>query len=413
MDSIHIHETNERKREGETMKKVLFILLVAALAVGMLAGCAQSNPPAGEDVEESAALEPPASADPEEESGGIYDGIEPLVSPIELNIGYLTGGHHGAVCYMIERLGGYEQVGITPNYQIFGNGPIMVEATDSWDCGTTGLGGTLTGVISRGHYVIGAAARDFNSLRIFARNDSDIVTAGKTLAEYPNVYGTAETWKDTEVFVPVGSVLHFVLSTGIDKFGLGDTDIKMTHMDVTSINTALRAGQGEVGALWGSFAYASDMADDFTMALSAEDLDMEIQTVMVANPASYEDPVKYEAIKKWMELYFATVDWIYASQENFDQAAQMFTEINTDFGIKCTLEENVVVMDNNGYYTLEENYELFNTRTDDDAMLLVEKINYDPLVFFVGQGNYKPEDEQTFLGGYFKADIINELYGAQ
>lgn len=342
----------------------------------------------------------------------IYGDITPLESSTDLSIGYLSGSHHGVISWMIDRLGGFEKANINAEIQVFGNGPVMVEAlaSDSWDCGTYGIGGTLTGIISQGTYVIGAAARDYDSLRIFARSDSDIVQAGQTLTDVPGLYGTAETWKGKEIFITTGSTLHYVLATGLEKFGLTDSDVKMTHMEVANVNTALRANQGEVGALWGSFAYAQDIYDDFTVVMSANDLGIELPTVMVANPRSYEDPEKYAAIKKWMELYFATAEWIYANDDNFQQAAEMFTEINEEVGVTSTLEENITVLKNNHHYTLEENYEYYNNKSDDGKMLVIEKMNYDPLMFFIEKGNYQPEDEATFLNGYFKGDIINELY---
>ena len=241
------------------------------------------------------------------------------------------------------------------------------------------------------------------------KNDSDIVAAGKNLEEYPNVYGTADTWKGKEILVPTGSTLHYVLSTGLDKFGLSDTDVAMTHMEVTGINTALRADKGEVGALWGSFAYADEMNQDYTVVMSANDLDIELPTVMCANPRSYEDPKKYEAIKKWMELYFATVDWIYSSDENFAQAAQMFTDINEAAGATGTLEENTIVLENNRHYTLEENQAMFNENAEGTSMLQIEQMHYDPLLFYIGSGSYNEGDQDKLLGGYFKADMINEL----
>lgn len=398
----------------KNLKKWSGLILIMSLVLGMLAACGTEpeETPSGQEPVEPVTESSNASDDGQETTaGGIYDGIEPLETPTELNFGYLTGSHHGMVLYMIEKFGGYEQVGIQANIETFGNGPVMVEAmaSDSWDCGTIGLGGVLTGVISQEMLIIGAAARDYDSLKIFAENDSDVVTAGKTLTDYPNIYGTAETWKGKEILLPTGSTLHYVLSTGLSQFGLSDTDVSMTHMDVPSVNTALRAKKGEIGALWGSFAYAEEMNSNYTVAMSANDLGIELPTVMCANPRSYNDPPKYQAIKKWMELYFATVDWIYSSDENFGKAVEMFTEINEAAGATGTLEENRTVLENNNHYTLEENVKLFNEKSQDGSMLLIEEIHNSPLLFYIKNGSYKEGDDAKLLGGYFKADIINEL----
>jgi len=397
----------------KNLKSVLCLVLITTILIGILSACGTTKQPT--PSESAAPSDSPASTGTGSSSitDEIYGGIEPLANPINLNFGYLTGSHHGMVIYMIERLGGFEKVGITPNIEVFGNGPVMVEAmaSDSWDVGTIGLGGVLTGVISQEMLVIGAAARDFDSLRILARNDSDIVKAGKTLSDYPNVYGTKEVWKGKEILLPTGSSLHYILSTGLSKFGLSDSDVAMTHMDVPGVNTALRAGKGEIGAMWGSFVYAEDIADNFTVVMSANDLGIELPTVMVANPRSYKDPAKYEAIKKWMELYFATVDWIYSSEENFEYTVELFTDINEAAGATGTVEENRIVLKNNQHYNLDDNYRLFNEK--ENNMLLIEAMHYNPLQFYIKNGSYAQGDDQKLLGGYFKADIINELYSAK
>ena len=390
-------------------KRILCLLLSLIMVLGTMTACSKESNNNKSDDKGTTQKEGTTDT-----TSGIYDNIEPLAKSTDLNFGYLTGSHHGMIIYMIDKLGGFEKAGINANIEAFGNGPVMVEAmaSDSWDCGTLGLGGVLTGVISQGMYVIGSAARDYDSLKIFAKNDSDIIKAGKTLTDYPNVYGTKETWKGQEVLVTTGSTLHYVLSTGLNKFGLTDKDVAMTHMDVPGVNTALRANKGEIGALWGSFAYSEDLNKDYTVAMCANDLGIELPTVMVANPKSYDDPEKYEAIKKWMELYFATVDWIYSSDENFEKAVEMFTDINEEAGATGTLEENRTVLENNKHYNLEENVKMFE-KTEDGKMLQIEKMHYDPLEFYIENGSYKAGDDDKLLGGYFKADIINELAKAK
>lgn len=389
------------------LQKCFCLLLSLLLVLGTLTACSQS----AEKTDNNGVAGNSGKEETKKEEAGIYDGIEPLETETVLNFGYLTGSHHGMIIYMIDKMGGYEKAGIRANIETFGNGPVMVEAmaSDSWDCGTIGLGGVLTGVISQDMVVIGAAARDYDSLRIFAKNDSDIVSAGNTLKDYPDIYGTADTWKGKEILIPTGSTLHYVLSTGLSKFGLSDTDVAMTHMDVPGINTALRANKGEIGALWGSFTYADEMKENYTVVMSANDLGIELPTVMCANPRSYEDPAKYKAIKKWMELYFATVDWIYSSEEHFDKAVEMFTEINEEAGATGTLEENRTVLENNRHYSLSDNVKLFNEKTEDGSMLLIEAMHNDPLLFYIKNGSYQKGDDTKLLGGYFKADIINEI----
>lgn len=372
------------------MKKMLSLLLSLLMILSMI-------PAAVAEVDTSA----------------VYAGIEPLETPMKLNLGYLSGSHHGMVSFLIDRLGGYDKVGLDVEIQTFGNGPVMVEAmaSNAWDAGTIGLGGTLTGVISQGMYIIGAAARDVDSLRVLARNDSDLVADGVTVPE-KNVYGTKEHWMGKEVLIPNGTTLHYTLSTGLETLGLTDKDVSIIHMDVPNVNTALRAKKGEVGAMWGSFVYADDINEDFTVVINATDLGIDLPTVMCANPTSYNDPEKYKAIKKWMELYFATVDFIQASDENFEWTCEQFTEINEEQGVISTVEENRNVLAYSSHYTLEENYSYFNEKVE-AGHLRIEDMHVKPLQFYINLGSYAPESQEALLGGYFLGNLINEIHDAK
>ncbi len=340
-----------------------------------------------------------------------FSQVEPLDEEVALNIGLLAGGTHGFQEYLIGKLGGWEKANINPNIIAFGNGPIMVEsvASDAWDCGVYGLGGTLSGTLGHDVLNLGAASKDYHALMVFTKPDSDIVQAGNNFEEHPELYGTAETWKGKEVFIPVGTTLHYAFSKGLSIMGLSENDVKMTHMDVTNVNTALRAGKAEVGGVWGNFCYG-DLNDKFVPVIKAEDVGVRLVTVFAANPNSYEDEKKKEAIKKWMELYFDANKWLYANEENFNQAVEWYLEWNEENGVKSTAEEIVAYLTYNGTYTLEENYEMFKTPSEDGKMNQVEEYNYLPLVFFIENGNYKPEDAEKLIDGYFIDDIVNELY---
>ena len=51
----------------------------------------------------------------------------------------------------------------------------MVEAVNSWDVGTYGIGGTLAGAVGKDIKIIAAGCRDIGSLRFYAQKDDPIV----------------------------------------------------------------------------------------------------------------------------------------------------------------------------------------------------------------------------------------------
>ena len=337
-----------------------------------------------------------------------FANIEPLEEAVALNIGALSSSTHGFTNYLIQKLGGYELANIDANVKIFGNGPIMVEAMVSGDCdaGPYGLGGTLAGTIGQGFINLGAASRDYHALQFFSPNDSDIVKSGKGET---GIYGTAEDWKGQEIFVPVGTTLHYSLSKGLEKIGLTPDDVKLTHMEVPNINTALRAGKCEVGGVWTNYPYG-DLTEKSTAVMKAEDTDVILVTSFATTPAAMSDPNKQLAMEKWMELYFAAVDWMYASDENLTQCVDWFIEWNDENGIASVREEIEAHCKYQRCYTLEENIEMFGTQSELGDYSLMVEYNVEPLRFFVDQGNYKPEDIDTFLQPeYFNTTFIDRL----
>ena len=380
------------------------------MVTSMFAACSKTAAPA--PAAPAAPATPAAPAQPAAPDSGPFAGVTPLATPTNLSIGILSGSNHGFMTYLIDKLGGYKQVGITPKFTLFGNGPVLIEAMSSWDFGASGIGGTLAGTIGYGMYVIGETMHDNGTLQFFAPNDSPIVKAGQTISDTPGLYGTAETWKGAEIYLPRGTTLEYALVKGLQKFGLTEADVKLTQMDVSNVNTALMAGKCPVGGLFNNLPYAPDLNKLAKPVMKATDLGVNLQACLFANPTAYNDPVKFEAIKKTVELYYKGIDWIYASDANMNQACQWFLEWNQANGVKSTLYDCTQDLKDPGnkYFTLKENYDMYTQKSADGKMTLAEQANYEPLMFFINAGKYKTTDADKFLGGYFKSEIIESIY---
>ncbi|ONI46552.1 hypothetical protein AN640_03130 [Candidatus Epulonipiscium fishelsonii] len=279
----------------------------------------------------------------------------------------------------------------------------MVEAMASGDCDAGG--GILAGTIGQDIVNIGASSRDYHSLQFFAPNDSPIVVAGQVTPSAPELYGTAEVWKGQEVFVLVGTNLHYVLSKGLEYLGLTTDNIKLTHME--NINTALRAGKCDVGSLWTNYPYGS-INENNTAVMKADDVGIILVTGLATSQQVIDE--KPEALQKWMELYFAAVDWTYAIEENLNQAIDWYIEWNEQNGIPSEKEEIVAHLTYSSSYTLEENIEMFNTLSENGDYNKFIEYNIEPLKFYIEQGNYKPNDLDKFLNSaYLNTTFLDNL----
>ena len=402
------------------MKKLVYILLVLVLLVPIIAGCTPEKPAAEEPAAEEAAAEEPAAEEPAERNLAqeIFGDVEPLETPAHLTFGILSDSQHGFPQWFFDAIGGYAMVGITADFAMFGNGPVMVEAVpaNGWDAGTYGLGGTLAGKIGHNVVSLGAATYD-NAIFIFGAKDSDVVKAGTIVDGYPTLYGSAETWKGKDVFLPTGTTAQYVLAKGLEKFGLTTEDVTLTHMDVPSVNTALLAGQGDFGALWSNFVFKKDILENYIPVMRAKDVDAAMITTYNANPNSWADPVKKAAIIKWVEMYTRFADWIYDDngnliEENVRPTLEYYIEWNESNGIKSDYDELRQMIDLTNWVSIEEQYELFNKKVDTEFGVIdgISSIDYEVLKFFIADGKYPPEAAETFVQRPHNPEAIFEIY---
>ncbi len=380
------------------MKKTLSILLVMIIAATMVfAGGSSETTSKATTVSESEAA--------------VFADVKPLAEKTHLVISTHAGTHHGFLIYLIQQFGGYEKANIDAEIITFSNGPVQMEAlsSNSWDCGTTGIGGVLNGVLRNGCLVLGPAAWDNASINIFAKNGTDIAQTGATTEH--GVYGTAEQWTGREVIVTKGTTLHYTLGLGLADLGLTLDDVKITNMDVASANTALLARKIDIGGVWGSYSYNEELRKNYTKVMDANALESNICVTLVANPNSYADPKKREAIAKFIELYYKAVDWVYADNgANLDKAAEYYTNISEQSGVTSTKEANLNILTHDTLFNLEDAYHMFNDVTSNGTFPIYEG-HRGPLQFYVEKiGSYTPEDLAKFTDNYFVGDIVNNLY---
>jgi hypothetical protein len=176
-------------------------------------------------------------------------------------------------------------------------------------------------------------------------------------------------------------------------------------MDVTSANTAFKAGQGNVASVWGNLIFTEDK-NIFTVVTGGLEIDIGSVSNIVCNPRSI-NALKRDAIIKWLEVYEMAASWII---NNMEEATQMFVEHSEHEGIISNFNETLTLMKYNKFFTLKDNYDFFNQQVQNGRMNKQEELIYNSLDFFVSQGSYQPESLDKLISGYFDGSYINDLY---
>ena len=365
------------------MKKVTSLLLAAVMVLSLAACSAgQTNSPPPSDDAAS------GGGDGKVQVNGMLWAVEPLPEKTKITVSYLANSTAETATYIADEKGWLEACNLEVEMVYFAGGPAQMEAINSWDCGTTGIGGMITGILNYDLKTLGVVAQDRGLFQaFFARKDSDIVAAGTGHADVEGLYGTAETWKGKEIITAVGTANQYTLYNTLKAFGLSLSDVKVINMDIATIPVAFLAGQGDVGGVQGmQISDESLQSDDYVIVSSDQMLECGLSINYVANPASWGS--KQAAIEKWLELAVMAGSW---ANENQQETAEMMVDMFEIDGYETTIDYNLTMITENPFTSLDLNYQYFSEKTEDGSALQAEGQLYDAMVGYVEMGNYTQE----------------------
>ena len=301
------------------MKKALALMFVVMLTLGMLTACTTSTPAVtGADASTQAEPSTPAET--------------VSATPSSIRCAYLTTAIP-VPCFYAEEQGWYKDLGVELNISTFASGPAANESVGSGeiDIATLGAMPAILGGIAYNYKVIGWLEDDDFALQMYARNDSDVVTAGKgNIAGHEEIYGTAESWKGKNIIVTSATSAHYAVCSILAAIGLDESDVNLIDMDGASGAAAFLAGEGDMYAAWDPQynAFSSD-PDHYTRIGTCADSGNSFICVLAATEEyctnnhdeivkflegmvracdtfSKDDQTYYDAMYRWQRTYTET-----------------------------------------------------------------------------------------------------------
>lgn len=224
--------------------------------------------------------------------------------------------------YYADAQGYFEELGLDVSIEYFANGPAINEAIASGDIDIAGIGEmpSVTGAITNKSKIVGWMTDDEASIQCYARNNSDIVKEGKGhLKNYPEIYGTAETWKGKEVICAKGTSSHYGLLATLEALGLTESDIKLTNMEGTAGAAAFASGTGDVffgfDPQWAEFYQNSDK---YTQISNCENAGKGLYNMLVASEDFYNN--HGDAITKFIQAVLKAEEEFRADEDTYYSA---------------------------------------------------------------------------------------------
>lgn len=325
-----------KKKNLKNVRRSITALTMAAAVAASLVGCSNSkgtgNTAQGTDKE---------SADTSASGKGgktEYDVLRVGLLPLSVGV---------PVQYAADQ-GWFEEEGLNVSLEYFATGAPVNEAVaaEELDIACSGFASIYS--LANADCVWLADVNTTGGMGLYARSDSDVVSAGKNLPELSNVYGSAETVKGKKILEPLGTAVQYMTECYAQKFGLSPSDVEQVNMEYASAFQAFQTGEGDLAAMNPPYSYQMEdlgyteictfeeatgvnMCDgSFARAevveKRSEEVSKFVKCLVRAMDALQDDNVRYEYTKK-----FYTDNGQDFTDENMKREMEDRKYVGTDF----------------------------------------------------------------------------------
>lgn len=213
--------------------KVLSLLMVAAMTVGMLAGCgSKTDAPADNTIkEETPATE--AVAEPATEEASESE----IPTELEhIKVAYMPNYASLATIVAAEGTGAFEKYGFDVELVEFADGPTIISAMESGSIDYAYIGTGAHKLCIQGRADVICFAQLSNADAVIGNTDKGV--------------NTVEDLKGKKVAYSSGTSSEEILKATLGKANLTLDDIEAVEMDASAITTAMVSGKVDACATW-------------------------------------------------------------------------------------------------------------------------------------------------------------------
>lgn len=152
----------------------------------------------------------------------------------------------------------------------------------SWHIAGVGCVPAIIGGKGLDFTYIGIGNNESTSTEIMVRPDSKLLMVKGANPDYPEVYGSKETIKDSTIFIRKMTSAAYVLSNWLELFGLSYADVKVVDGNISDFIKYMKAGNGDAMILW-SPSTLDAQANGFKSVASADQVDAIVPIFFIAD----------------------------------------------------------------------------------------------------------------------------------
>lgn len=283
------------------MKRILSVLLSAAIAAASLAGCAS-----GGQSSQAETSQPVSSAAPEFTVDKI--GVTYVKSP--LNVPSIVEKEKGIFAKA------FEEYGLPVEYSNLTTGPEQTQALASGDIQFLYAVGATSVILSASNgadiKIISTYSRSPEAFRMFAGKDSKIQSAADL--------------KGKKIAGPKGTILHELMVAYLATAGLTEKDVEFVSMGIPDAQAALVGGTIDCALLAGPTAYNMEK-DGYKIVTTGKGL--VDATIVVATSQSFYDKNPL-LVKRFLEAQDQIASYMKENSEAILEMTAKETELSID-----------------------------------------------------------------------------------
>lgn len=283
------------------MKRILSVLLSAAIAAASLAGCAS-----GGQSSQAETSQPVSSAAPEFTVDKI--GVTYVKSP--LNVPSIVEKEQGIFTKA------FEEYGLPVEYSNLTTGPEQTQALASGDIQFLYAVGATSVILSASNgadiKIISTYSRSPEAFRMFAGKDSKIQSAADL--------------KGKKIAGPKGTILHELMVAYLATAGLTEKDVEFVSMGIPDAQAALVGGTIDCALLAGPTAYNMEK-DGYKIVTTGKGLVDATIVVATSQPFYDKNPL---LVKRFLEAQDQIASYMKENSEEILEMTAKETELSID-----------------------------------------------------------------------------------
>lgn len=225
------------------MKKHIALFLVVAM---LLALCACTSQPAKDTTSEQTTADASSNSDTAANTDDSTETAVPSGETVTIRVSGLNQQLSLPLWYIHEQ-GWDVENGFNLELTVFAQGSGINEALGSGlvDVFTIGAAGISSCSVYDAVYLY--SHEDSGAGQNFVvRADSDIAQVKGELADYPEVYGSADTLRGKKFLLPMGTAAQILADVYLQQFGLTEDDVTLVNMNDDSAYQAFVSGEADL-----------------------------------------------------------------------------------------------------------------------------------------------------------------------